>query len=222
MCERIHTATPFADRAVEVELVQYPAVYDGPAGHALARVLSDIASRRVHQIGRGYDHAHDDAHDADDMEAHIRSYLQLAARASTDADYRDRLIDVAALAVAAVERWDRPAPPPQGIDWPSITRGRLAPESAAGERAVRQEQQEVTRWLCQAIGERMGRTGDAALSAVTGRMRVVLLTPAASDLEAVEAAIKARWGVSLRILSAATVADIAARITVATQGGSAT
>ena len=43
MCERTHTATLTDGRPVEVELVQYPPQFDGQAGNALARVLSDAA-----------------------------------------------------------------------------------------------------------------------------------------------------------------------------------
>ncbi|SMH62866.1 hypothetical protein [Azospirillum agricola] len=202
MCDRIHTATLTEGRPVEVELVQYPPVFDGPAGHALAHVLSDVASRRVHQIERGYDHAHDDAHNAEDMEGHIHAQLHRLSRAETDAAYRDRLLDVAALTVAAIERWDRPAPV-----MPVSSRLPL--------------EQEVTHWLRRHIGEAMGRTGEAAIAAVTPRMLVGRLLGAIPDMEKLETAIASRWGVVLVISSGNTVAEVAGAIVGASRKGAA-
>ncbi|WP_372400260.1 hypothetical protein ABMY26_32125 [Azospirillum sp. HJ39] len=95
------------------------------------------------------------------------------------------------------------------------------PESAAGERRLRQMQREILYWLRRTIGEQMGRSGEAAIATVTGGMRVTHLIPAASDLEAVQAAIKLRWGVALTIRGATTVADMSSVILVGMKGGTA-
>ncbi|NYZ12861.1 hypothetical protein HL658_09880 [Azospirillum sp. RWY-5-1] len=81
-----------------------------PLAAALTMVLNEVEEERRRQIAAGYDQANDDAHEADAMVDHIMQRLMRAARATTNAEHRRRLIQVAALAVAAVERWDRKHP----------------------------------------------------------------------------------------------------------------
>ncbi|WP_156927155.1 hypothetical protein [Azospirillum halopraeferens] len=92
-----------------VELVEYPPRWDGPAGDALARVLSDVATERVRQVARGYDAAHDDQHTNAGFEDHLfeRMLLLDAARPEDRAHHRRRWVQIAALAVAGIERLDR-------------------------------------------------------------------------------------------------------------------
>ncbi|SMH62560.1 hypothetical protein [Azospirillum agricola] len=74
----------------------------------------------------------------------------------------------------------------------------------------------VTHWLRLRIGEGMGRSGEAALVAVTLRMRVGLLLTVPA-IETLEAAITARWGVNLVVSAGNTVADVAAAIVASCQ-----
>lgn len=74
-------------------------------------IYHEIAGERSRQCDKGYDAAHDDRyHSVKDFVAFIKNYagwaLQMASMNSPD-KARRRLIQVAALAVAAVELIDR-------------------------------------------------------------------------------------------------------------------
>lgn len=107
MCDAIHTPAVTDGLPVVVELIQYPPVFDGPAGHTLAAALSDLASARARQIACGYGDEHDDEHSAEEMEQLIRHQLRKAAAETNDDGYRRRLVKVAACALAALLSWDR-------------------------------------------------------------------------------------------------------------------
>lgn len=95
---------------IVVEIVETPPDFPEHTATALERVLRDVATERAAQIAAGYDPGHDDAHDAEELEEHIAARLLSAARATSVAGYRRRLVQTAALALAAVERWDRRHP----------------------------------------------------------------------------------------------------------------
>ncbi|MBP2231798.1 hypothetical protein J2847_005117 [Azospirillum agricola] len=78
----------------------------------------------------------------------------------------------------------------------------------------------VTHWVRLRIGELMGRSGEAALVAVTLRMRVGLLLTAPA-IEALETAITDRWRVTLVVSAGNTVADLATAIVTASQRSAA-
>ncbi|MBF6588896.1 MAG: hypothetical protein IVW57_00010 [Ktedonobacterales bacterium] len=81
-------------------------------------VLAEIAAERQRQPARGWTVEHDRGHDAEEWIAIIAGYLDRAAGVSASAPaavgrpaalllWRRRLIQVAALCVAAVESYDR-------------------------------------------------------------------------------------------------------------------
>lgn len=73
-------------------------------------VLNDVRQERMEQIRKGWDPAHDDAHDPWDFENLITSYTAKALEAADSGDRtvtRERFVQIAALAVAAVETLDR-------------------------------------------------------------------------------------------------------------------
>lgn len=72
-------------------------------------ILADVAEERARQITVWGGSEHDDQHDAGAFEGLIGARLQKAyySRTRMDGHYRRRLVQIAALAVAAIERWDR-------------------------------------------------------------------------------------------------------------------
>ncbi|MBW8267936.1 hypothetical protein [Caldovatus aquaticus] len=93
-----------------------------------ATVLSEIAAERTRQDAQWGGPAHDDTMPLDEFVALIRDYAgwaRVKAREGSMVEARQRLIQVAALAVAAVESLDRrgtgrPAVVPRrsaGMDW---------------------------------------------------------------------------------------------------------
>lgn len=98
--------------SVVVSIVDYPPRLDGPAGDTLAATLSDVATAFVCATAQGYDAHHDDAHSAADLEDHVIACLERAKAEPTDVGYRLRLVQSAAITVAAIQRWDRLHPLP--------------------------------------------------------------------------------------------------------------
>jgi hypothetical protein len=86
-------------------------------------VYDEIQAERTHQDQKYGGPSHDDKHTPQDWETHLHRHTDrlLAARRGPDfnktqqghyvvgptEDYRKRLIKIAALAVAAIESWDR-------------------------------------------------------------------------------------------------------------------
>jgi hypothetical protein len=74
----------------------------------LEDVLADVATERGRQMLLGFGPAHDDEHSLPELEAQIQQQLlKAAAMAPTVPGYRERLVQVAAIAVAAIESFDR-------------------------------------------------------------------------------------------------------------------
>jgi len=91
-------------------------------------VLAEIAAERTRQQAQWGGGAHDDVLPIDEFAGLIRDYAGWARvkfREGSTVEARQRLVQVAALAVAAVESLDRrardtappPSPPPEGIKW---------------------------------------------------------------------------------------------------------
>jgi hypothetical protein len=80
--------------------------------HATDMVLNEIRNERASQDEKWGGAEHDDEHYADGFEELIENRLTAAhaSRNRNDGNYRRRLIQVAALTVAAIERWDRANP----------------------------------------------------------------------------------------------------------------
>lgn len=73
-------------------------------------VLNEVRQERMEQIRKGWTPDHDDAHDPWDFENLISGYMTKAIAAADEGDrsaVRERFVQVAALAVAAVEALDR-------------------------------------------------------------------------------------------------------------------
>lgn len=74
----------------------------------LPRILSEVVGRRCVQDVQHGGAAHDDTHAPDEWESLITDHSgRLTVIFEPAADYRDRLITIAALACAAVQSWDR-------------------------------------------------------------------------------------------------------------------
>lgn len=76
------------------------------------KVYQDIIKEREHQIERWGDPSHDDQHTVGDWAAIIDSYVVRLDNAKYDPDrseVRRRLVQIGALAVAAIESFDRKA-----------------------------------------------------------------------------------------------------------------
>lgn len=74
------------------------------------KVLNDVREERMEQIRRGFTPDHDTAHDPWDFGNLISGYTRLAIAAADQGDRaatRERFVQVAALAVAAIETLDR-------------------------------------------------------------------------------------------------------------------
>ncbi|HYH17603.1 MAG TPA: hypothetical protein VD995_03195 [Azospirillum sp.] len=94
---------------VIAELVHYPDAYDGPHGDALADVLSEVGSERWRQDLQWGGTSHDDAHIPADWYSFLYAQVDrlVDCTANAQPDFRHRLINIAALAVAAAQAWDR-------------------------------------------------------------------------------------------------------------------
>jgi hypothetical protein len=93
----------------ELEATNYPNGTDEAADLHLLGVLAQISDERHRQDQEWGGPEHDDHHSPEDWEALLA--LEADKLSMWDgryaADYRDRLIKVAALAVAAAQAWDR-------------------------------------------------------------------------------------------------------------------
>jgi hypothetical protein len=183
MCDR-----PLIDGLpIQVELVHYPQALDGPSGHALATLLSEVASAVPATSSANSAASRTLVIDAEREVDDLRSLLFAQPPNPAARRYAIRLAATAIALVAALDARhpERSASPPL--------------------------ESEVTHWLRQTIGELVGRAAAAAILAVTPRMLVsaVLVAP---QMDALETAIASRWGVSLVIDSASTVADVATAI----------
>lgn len=96
-----------ADLPVIAELTQYPPAYDGPLGDQLADVLSEVASERWRQDQQWGGPAHDDRHTPMDWDRCIRRQLNAMLRELANGGHRGRLVNIAALSVAAIQSMDR-------------------------------------------------------------------------------------------------------------------
>lgn len=70
-------------------------------------IYDEVNAERAKQDEQWGGSKHDDAHELLDWVAYMEHQLYRATTAETDAEWRERLIKVAALAVAAVESLDR-------------------------------------------------------------------------------------------------------------------
>ncbi|BAE50546.1 hypothetical protein amb1742 [Paramagnetospirillum magneticum AMB-1] len=77
----------------------------------MPKVLQQIVAERCAQDVQWGGPEHDDGHDADDWRQLLRRHIDRLAdpydSAAPAADYRDRLIKIAAIAVASATAWDR-------------------------------------------------------------------------------------------------------------------
>lgn len=191
MDDRIHTEAVTGGLPILVELVQYPQALDGPSGHALATLLSEVASAIPATSSANSAASRTLVIDAEREVDDLRSLLFAQPPNPAARRYAIRLAATAIALVAALDARH------------SERNASLSLES------------EVTRWLRQTIGELMGRTGEAAIAAVTPRMLVSAVLGAAPTMDALETAIRLRWGVSLIVASNNTVADVAKAIVAA-------
>lgn len=185
-----HTEAVTDGLPIQVELVQYPEALDGPSGHALATLLSEVASAALSVRAPVAAAAFTLLTDADLAVEDLRILLFAQPPSPAARRYAIRLAATAIALVAALDA------------------------SEAERNASPSLESEVTRWLRQTIGELVGRTAAAAILAVTPRMLVsaVLVAP---QMDALETGIRLRWGVSLVIASNNSVADVAKAIVAA-------
>lgn len=71
------------------------------------KILEEIKAEREYQDYKWGGPRHDDGHSANDWIAYITSYLGKNEMSYNNLDFRNDMIKVAALAVAAVEWYDR-------------------------------------------------------------------------------------------------------------------
>jgi hypothetical protein len=190
MSDRIRAEAVTDGLPIQVELVQYPEALDGSSGHALAALLSEVASAIPATSSANPAASRTLVIDAEREVDDLRSLLFAQPPNPAARRYAIRLAATAIALVAALDA--------------------RHPERSASLSL----ESEVTHWLRQTIGELMGRVGEAAIAAVTPRMLVsaVLVAP---TMDALEANIRLRWAVSLVIGSNNTVADVAKAIVVA-------
>jgi hypothetical protein len=72
--------------------------------------VNDLLKRRAQQDARWGGAHHDDTHDEQDWQRFIGKQIQDAAVENHLADWRDRMVDIGALAIAAIEWADRKEP----------------------------------------------------------------------------------------------------------------
>lgn len=76
----------------------------------MSNLISEIEQERLRQVGKGYTSEHDDEHTVGDFVFFIKNYSGWAAQMASMGSMeraRRRLIQVAALAIAAVQTIDR-------------------------------------------------------------------------------------------------------------------
>jgi hypothetical protein len=73
-------------------------------------VVNDLLKRRAQQDAEWGGAQHDDTHDEEDWQRLISKQVQDAAGENHLADWRDRMVDIGALAIAAIEWADRKEP----------------------------------------------------------------------------------------------------------------
>ena len=76
------------------------------------RVLALITAERERQVAQGYTAQHDDQHLMADFYRFIQERIdrRMAAAGGTGADFRKDMVEIAALAVAALQKIDRAEP----------------------------------------------------------------------------------------------------------------
>lgn len=73
-----------------------------------ARVLRDVATERARQVDKNWTRDHDDRHDTDTLVRLSASYARRQGKGKAPGYFdRERLVQAAALLVAAVEAMDR-------------------------------------------------------------------------------------------------------------------
>lgn len=73
----------------------------------MANLLGEILTRRREQDARWGGTQHDAQHDELDWQCFIEKQVRDAEKADTSGIWRDRMVDIAALAIAAIEWADR-------------------------------------------------------------------------------------------------------------------
>jgi len=104
-----HLAPPPSEATITVALVGYPSEFDGPRGDALAAALSEIATERLRQDRRWGGPEHDDSHTAHQWAALLTPRAN-GAHIYSGNPYRRALVELASLAVAALQAHDRATP----------------------------------------------------------------------------------------------------------------
>lgn len=105
--------------ATEAHVTVYSSEFDREEEDHLEAILESIVDERWRQDQKWGGREHDDTHSVEDWERLIirHSYrltegpTVLAGSRTAAKDYRERLIKIAALAVAAVQAWDRKQAP---------------------------------------------------------------------------------------------------------------
>jgi hypothetical protein len=85
----------------------------------VTKAFAEVAARRVRQDLEWGGPAHDDGNTPADWDEMIfQRAMNLTGAGEPAPDYRDMLIDIAALAIAAIQSWDRlhPAAPEGGAE----------------------------------------------------------------------------------------------------------
>lgn len=93
-----------------LEAIQWPDIHADPGRvEAVVSALNEVADERARQDAQWGGPAHDDGHGPSDWRGllgeHVGRLVVVHGQAS--ADYRERLVKIAAIAVAAVEAHDR-------------------------------------------------------------------------------------------------------------------
>lgn len=73
----------------------------------VSMAAADVARERAHQLAKWGGPAHDDSHTEDDWQRFIADRIDIGTGIVLDEPYRHRLVEVAALAIAALESFDR-------------------------------------------------------------------------------------------------------------------
>lgn len=76
---------------------------------SMVEVLTEVANERDRQDEKWGGPGHDDTHDSDDWVHFIELRCVRALQAKTGVSYRVRMVQIAALAVAAIQSFDRKA-----------------------------------------------------------------------------------------------------------------
>lgn len=103
---------PVSESIYAIEAFDYPAdLPEGDIEH-LMQVLCEVADERYHQDKRWGGPAHDDTHTPYEWEGllHERIYHLTDCVGEAQVRYRRALVESAAIAVAALQAWDRAHP----------------------------------------------------------------------------------------------------------------